>query len=90
MGSMWWIEYINWLGIIWSTRESLVWWTSWFHQRVLVIDSISLYSGSSSDDFCEFMMPFFSPAAFTGFDNNSKGFYFVYRNAFDSILKKEQ
>lgn len=47
-------------------------------------------SGSSSNDFCEFMMPFFSPAAFSGFGEDPKGFYCVYRNAFDSILKKEQ
>lgn len=43
-----------------------------------------------SDDFCTFMMPYFSPSAFTGYGDDEKGFYQVYQNIFTTILKKEQ
>ena len=43
-----------------------------------------------SDDFCAFMMPYFSPSAFTGYGDDEKGFYQVYQNIFSMILKKEQ
>ncbi len=43
-----------------------------------------------SDDFCAFIMPFFSASAFTGYGDDEKGFYQVYQNIFSMILKKEQ
>lgn len=43
-----------------------------------------------SDDFCAFMIPFFSPSAFTGYGDDEKGFYNVYQSIFNTILKKEQ
>lgn len=42
------------------------------------------------DDFCSFMMPFFSAAAFNGFGTNRNGFYAVYSEIFQEILKREQ
>ena len=42
------------------------------------------------DDFCEFMMHYFSPTAFNGFGSDSFSFYSVYTDAFNEILKKEQ
>ena len=32
----------------------------------------------NADDFCAFMMPYFSPMAFFGFGDDANGFYFVF------------
>ena len=43
-----------------------------------------------ANDFCAFMMPYFSPTAFSGFKNDRKGFYSVYGEVFSEIAKKEK
>ena len=43
-----------------------------------------------ADDFCAFMMPFFNPMAFSGFGDDSEGFYSVYSRVFSEILEKER
>ena len=42
------------------------------------------------DDFCEFIMSYFSPTAFSGFGVDRRGFYSVYTEAFEEILKREK
>ena len=42
------------------------------------------------DDFCEFIMSYFSPTAFNGFGVDRRGFYSVYTEAFEEILKREK
>lgn len=43
-----------------------------------------------ADDFCAFMMPFFNPMVFSGFDDDADGFYAVYSRIFSEILEKER
>lgn len=53
------------------------------------------YSGSTgepldADDFCAFMMPYFSPVIFSGFGDGANGFYSVYSGVFNDIMKFEK
>lgn len=44
----------------------------------------------NADDFCAFMMPYFSPMAFFGFGDDENGFYSVFSKVFSEILTKER
>ncbi|KAK8806751.1 hypothetical protein WA588_005553, partial [Blastocystis sp. NMH] len=44
----------------------------------------------NADDFCAFMMPYFSPMAFFGFGDDANGFYSVFSRVFSEILAKER
>jgi singapore isolate B (sub-type 7) whole genome shotgun sequence assembly, scaffold_1 len=44
----------------------------------------------NADDFCAFMMPYFSPMAFFGFGDDTNGFYSVFSRVFSEILAKER
>ena len=56
----------------------------------IVIHSGCDGEGMDSDDYCEFMMAYFSPTCFTDFKSGPHGFYDVYGTVFSEIEKKEK
>ena len=44
----------------------------------------------NADDYCAFMMPYFSPDVFSSYEDGPNGFYVVFGRAFDTLIKFEK